>query len=126
VFLGRPKYFLDLFVAVSRDRVESENLPTLLGRLAQSDAGVAAQGQLLAMATGVPDPQMLTAALQAALWVGDSALVSLRRATSGAIGLYRNSWLGGRDGWGVGRHPAAGLFRTKDLSFGFEIVEDSV
>lgn len=125
VFLGRPRYFLDLFMVVSRDREKSETLHALLEALAASESAVTAQGQLLALATGVPDPKLLAEALRVALLLGDAALVSLRNATSGSIGLYRNSWLGGRDGWGIGRHPAEGLFRVKDLSFGFEIVEDS-
>ncbi len=124
VFLGRPRHFLDLFLAVSRDRGDSPDLATLIGKLAASQDVVTAQGELLAMATGVPDPQLLAAALKAALLIGDSVLGALRKATSGTIGLYRNSWLRGHDGWGIGRHPAEGLFRAKGLSFGFEILQE--
>lgn len=124
VFLGRARFFLDLFIAVSRDREDSETLETLVGAIAESENAVTAQAQLLAMTTGVPDPKLLAAALKAALLIGDAAVTRLRKATSGTIGLYRNSWLAGRDGWGVGRHPPEGLFRAKGLSFGFEIIED--
>jgi hypothetical protein len=124
VFLGKPRYFIDLFLAVSRDRKGSESLHSLLGELAASKEGIAAQGKLLAMALGTPDPALLSGALKAALMVGDAALISLRKATSGTIGLYRNSWLRGRDGWGIGLHPPTGLLRAKDLSFSFEIVRE--
>jgi hypothetical protein len=124
VFLGRPRFFLDVFIAVSRDRENSGSLESLLATLASSKDALAAEGYLLSMATGVPDPGLLSAALKAALTIGDAALVSLRKATSATIGLYRNSWLRDHDGWGVGRHPAEGLFRAKDLSFSFEIVEE--
>jgi hypothetical protein len=125
VFLGRPRQFLDLFIVVSRDREDSDTLEKLLAALTASESAMTAQTQLLAMAAGVPDPKLLSAALRAALLLGDAAIVSLRNATSGTIGLYRNSWLRGRDAWGIGRHPAeGGLFRVKDLSFGFEIVEE--
>jgi len=124
VFLGRPRHFLDVFIMASRDRQESDTLEKLLAALAASESAMTAQIQLLAMAAGVPDPRLLSAALRAALLLGDAAITSLRNATSGTIGLYRNSWLRGRDAWGIGRHPTEGLFRVKDLSFGFEILEE--
>lgn len=124
LFFGRPRYFLDVFLTVSRDREGSESLGTLLGKMASADEALAAQGELLAMATGAPNPELLASAMKAALSLGDAALMSLRAVTSGTIGLYRNSWLRGRDEWGIGRHPPEGLFRAKDLSFGFEIVTE--
>jgi hypothetical protein len=125
VYLGRPRHFLDLFIAVSRDRADSSALAELLGALKDTEDAVSAETQLLAMATGLPNPKLLTAALRAALMLGDAAMVALRNATSGTIGLYRNSWLRGRDGWGIGRHPNEGMFTVKDLSFGFEIFEET-
>jgi hypothetical protein len=124
VFLGRPRYFLDLFIAVSRDKEGSSTLEDLLSSLASSKEALSAEGYLLSMATGIPDPSVLSGALKAALLIGDAALISVRKATSGTIGLYRNSWLRSHDGWGIGRHPAEGLFHAKDLSFSFEIVEE--
>ena len=123
VFLGKPRHFLDLFVAVSREREESDTLEKLLAALSASENAMTAETQLLAMAAGVPDPRVLSAALRAALLLGDAAVVALRNVTGATIGLYRNSWLRTRDGWGIGQHPPEGLFTVKDLSFGFEIVE---
>jgi hypothetical protein len=124
VYLGRPRHFLDLFIMASRDREDSDTLEKLLAALAASESAMTAQARLLAMAAGIPDPKLLSAALRAVLLLGDAAIITLRNATSGTIGLYRNSWLRGRDGWGIGQHPAEGLFTVKDLSFGFEIVEE--
>jgi hypothetical protein len=125
LFFGRPRFFLDFFLAVSRDREGAESLSLLLESLSGSDKALAAQGQLLAMATGVPDAELLAAGMKAALSIGDAALLSIQNAASGTIGLYRNCWLRGRDAWGIGRHPDDGMFRAKDLSFRFEIVSES-
>lgn len=124
IFYGRPRYFLDLFLIVSRDRKESSSLHAILTQLATSEDAVAAQAQLLTMITGVPDTAALNGALRTALLVGDAALQGLRKATGTTIGLYRNSWLCNRDSWGLGMHPPSGLFRTKDISFRFEIIQE--
>jgi len=122
VFMGKPRYFLDLFLTVSRDLNRSDSLERLLREASSTDSTPLADS-LLALVAGAPSPDLLGSALHAALSFGDFALQVLRLATGATIGLYRNSWLRGVDGWGVGRHPPAGLLRTKDLSFGFEVVE---
>ncbi|MEV7177025.1 hypothetical protein [Kitasatospora sp. NPDC093679] len=124
IFFGKPRYFLDLFITVSRDREGSSSLHSILGDLAQSDEGMSASGQLLAMASGAPDADLLGESLKAALLIGDAALANLKKETNGTIGLYRNSWLRGKDEWGIGQHPEVGLLRAKDISFRFEIIKE--
>ncbi|MFC4049825.1 hypothetical protein ACFOY4_09045 [Actinomadura syzygii] len=124
LFHGRPKWFLSMFVAVSRDKPQASPLAELVQDVVTSEPATTLQAQALTLATGVPDPQMLAMAWQSALLVGDSMLNALRRETGASIGVYRDSWLRGKDGWGVGRHPASGLLTAKDLAFAFEIVEE--
>ena len=126
LFHGRPKWFLTMFVAVSRDKPGLAPLPALIAELATSDAVVSLETNVLAMATGAPDPQMLELALQSTLAVGQAALTCLHKETRSTIGVYRDSWLRGRDKWGVGRHPQSGMINAKDISFVFEIVEEPV
>lgn len=124
LFHGRPKWFLTMFVAVSRDRAGASPLAVFLKDLVTSEPAVTLQSQAMALATGVPDPQVLGLAWQSALLVGDIMLAVLRRETGATIGVYRDSWLSGQDRWGVGRHPATGLLTAKDVSFAFEIVSE--
>lgn len=124
LFHGRPKWYLTMFIAVSRDKADASPLSALLTDLVTSEPAVALQAQALALATGVPDPQLLGMAWQSALLVGEAMLTALRRETGATIGVYRDSWLRGRDRWGVGRHPADGLLTAKDVSFAFEILEE--
>ena len=74
-----------------------------------------------------PAPQVaaVTAAIGAAGVLGDFAYRLLRAATGNTIGLYRNSHLQYRDGFGVGPHPNQGTFRVNDLSFRYEIARES-
>jgi hypothetical protein len=125
LFHGRPKWFLSMFVAVSRDKPEASPLVELVRDLVTSKPAAALQDQAFALATGVPEPQMLGMAWQSARLVGDSMLNLLNRETGASIGVYRDSWLRGRDGWGVGRHPVNGLLKARDVSFAFEIVEEA-
>jgi hypothetical protein len=125
LFHGKPKWFLTMFVTASRDKPGAAPLGTLVSELITSDAAVYLEAQALAMATGIPDPQMLALALQLTLAVGETAVTFLRRETQSTIGLYRNSWLRDTDKWGVGRHPQDGLLKANDMSFAFEIVEES-
>lgn len=126
LFHGQPKWFLDMFVMLSRDKPGIAPLPGLVVELAMSDAVVSLEANALAMAGGVPDPQVLALALQSTLAVGQAALTYLGKETRSTIGLYRDSWLPGRDQWGVGRHPQHGLLTTKDVSLAFEIVQEPV
>ena len=125
LFHGRPKWFLTMMIAVSRDKAGASPLAKLLTDLVVSEPAVTLQTQALALATGVPDPQMFGMAWQSALLVGGTMLTALNRETGSAIGVYQDSWLRRRDQWGIGRHPAEGLLHAQDLSFAFEIVKST-
>ncbi|MER6957591.1 MULTISPECIES: hypothetical protein [unclassified Streptomyces] len=125
LFHGRPKWFLSMFVALSRDVPGAPGLPALLNDIAASDPAVELQAQALSLATGLPDPDILGLAVQGTWAVGGAALARLTMETRSTIGVYRDSWLRGRDSWGVGRHPHEGLLRAKDVSFAFEIIEEN-
>lgn len=124
LFHGRPKWYLTIFIAVSRDEPGASSLPALFTDLATSEPAMTLQAQAVALATGIPDPQLLGTAWQSALLVGEAMLTALHRETGSTIGVYRASWLRGRDRWGVGRHPVDGLLTAKDVSFAFEILEE--
>lgn len=122
IFYGKPLYFLDVFIMVSRDREKSSDLSTLLSEQLQSDEVQAAIGTLISLAVSMPQLAVVTAALGAASILGNFALQVLRKATGGTIGLYRASWLQHRDNFGIGRHPSSDVWRVKDLSFWYEII----
>jgi hypothetical protein len=66
----------------------------------------------------------VTAAIGAAITIGNFAYEVLRQVTGATVGLYRASWLQERDRFGLGRHPESGSYRVKDLEFWYEIVPD--
>ena len=123
VFHGQASHFLDIFIMVSRDRMDADNLANLLQSHLQSDEIKGAAGELLGLAVAAPQIAAVTAAIGAAAALGDFAYRLLRNATGTTIGLYRNSHLQFRDGFGVGPHPGQGqnCFLVKDLSFRYEI-----
>ena len=125
VFHGRAAHFLDLFILVSRDRQDSADLATLLKTSLQSDEMRGAAAGLLGLAIAAPHVAAVTAAIGAAGVLGDFAYRLLRAVTGNTIGLYRNSHLQHRDGFGVGRHPEQGRFRVNDLSFRYQISPES-
>jgi hypothetical protein len=125
VFHGRAAHFVDLFVLVSRDQKDSADLATLLKSSLQSDEMRGAVGGLLGLAIAAPQVAAVTAAIGAAGVLGDFAYRLLRAATGNTIGLYRNSHLQYRDGFGIGSHPSQGSFRVNDLSFRYEIARES-
>jgi hypothetical protein len=125
VFHGRAAHFLDLFVLVSRDQQDSADLATLLKSSLGSDEMRGAMGGLLGLAVAAPQVAAVTAAIGAAGVIGDFAYRLLRAATGNTIGLYRNSHLQRRDGFGIGPHPEQGRFRVNDLSFRYEISLES-
>ncbi len=124
VFYGRPRYFLDLFVLLSRNRKDSDDLASLLSKQLGSPQLTGAVGTLLGLAVAAPHVAVVTAAMGAAAVVGDFSYQLLSHATGSTIGLYRASWLEHRDGFGAGRHPEAGAYREKGLSFWYEVVPD--
>ena len=122
IFHGRPLYFLDIFLTVSRDVKDSEDLSTLLVQNLKSQEVQGAIGTLLGLAVAAPHVAAITAALGAAVVLGDFTCQILRKVTGQTVGLYRNAYLQFPDGFGVGRHPEVGVHKVKDLSFAHEIV----
>jgi hypothetical protein len=126
-FYGPASHFLDLFLMVSRDRQDSADLSTLLKGNLQLDEMKGAIGGLLGLAVAAPQVAAITAAIGSAAVLGDFAYRLLRAATGSTIGLYRNSHLQLRDGFGIGPHPAPPRksYRVNDLSFQYEISLES-
>jgi hypothetical protein len=108
---------------VSRDRRDSADLATLLGGSLQSDEVRGALSGLVGLAVAAPHVAAVVAAIGAAGVLGDLAYRVLRTATGSTIGLYRNSHLQHRDGFGIGPHPGPQqeTFRANDLSFRYQI-----
>jgi hypothetical protein len=123
VFHGRVSHFLDVLIMVSRDRKDTEDLASLLAGKLGSKEVQAAVGALLGLAVAAPPVAAVTAAMSAAAVLGDFAYRLLRSVTGTTIGLYRNSHLQFRDGFGIGPHPGPGdrCYQVKDLSFRYEI-----
>ncbi|MBD2414785.1 hypothetical protein FACHB389_31690 [Nostoc calcicola FACHB-389] len=124
IFYGQALHFLDIFITVSRDRKDSENLAQLLSKQLNSPEIQGALGTLLGLAVAAPQVSAVTAAIGSAAIVGDLAYQVLRKATGDTIGLYRNSYLQYRDGFGIGRQPKQDSYHVRDLSFWYEIIQD--
>lgn len=126
IYYGKPLHFLDIFITVSRDRGDSDDLSKLLPEQLQSTEVQGAIGALLGLATVAPPVAVVTSAVGAAATIGRFAYQVLRKATGSTIGLYRTSYLQYRDRFGISprRHPETGKYRVKDLSFWYEIVID--
>jgi hypothetical protein len=122
-FYGRPLYFLDLFVTVSRSKKDKDDLSSYLAQSSDDPTLQDAFGRLATL-VAAPHVAAFTAALQAAAQIGDFACQILRRVTGSTVGLFHTSWLEHRDGFGLGRHPEQGAFRVKDLSFAYEITAE--
>jgi hypothetical protein len=123
-FVGRPAYFLDFFLTVSRDRGDSDDLATLLSKELAAEEMRTAMASLLGLAIAAPHVTAVTAAVAGAAVIGNLAYRALTAVTGATVGLYRSSWLQARDDFGVGRHPEHGVYREKDLAFWFEVVRD--
>jgi hypothetical protein len=119
-FLGRPRYFLDLFLAASRSRDDADDLSSYLSQSASDPSLQDAFGDLASL-VAAPQVAAVTAAIQAAAQIGSFAYQVLRRVTGSTVGLFHCSWLQHRDSFGLGRHPDQGTTRVKDLSFAYEI-----
>lgn len=124
IFYGEALHFLDIFITVSRDRQDSEDLATLLHKNLPSPEFQGAVGTLLSLAVAAPQVSTITTAIGGASILGNLAYQILSKVTGDTIGLYRNSWLQYRDGFGIGRHPQAGSHKEKDLSFWYEIIRE--
>ncbi|MBR8839321.1 MAG: hypothetical protein DSM106950_36300 [Stigonema ocellatum SAG 48.90 = DSM 106950] len=125
IFYGKALYFLDIYITVSRDRQDSEDLATLLNQQLQSKEIQGAVGTLLGLASvAAPQVATVTTALSAASLLGNFSYKVLSKVTGNTIGLYRTSWLQHRDGFGIGRHPQEGSHHVQDLSFWYEIIPE--
>jgi hypothetical protein len=123
-FYGKPRHFLDVSILVSRDRKDTKDLAQLIVERTGAPEWKSAFGVLLGLAVAAPQAAAVTAAVGAAITVGNFALNVLQEVTGTTIGLYRASFLQERDRFGIGRHPSAGAYRMKDFEFWYEIVPD--
>ena len=121
IFYGRPAYFLDVFITVSRDRKDSDDLANVLTSGPQVAGIQDAVGDLVSL-VAAPEVAALKMALGAAARLGQIAYQALRTVTGATVGLLHTSWLEHRDGFGVGRHPESDAYTLRDLRFWYEIV----
>jgi hypothetical protein len=124
IFYGQALHFLDIFITVSRDRKDSDDLATLLNERLQSTELQGAAATLLGLAIAAPQVATITSALGAASILGNVTYQVLRKVTGDTVGLYRTSWLQNRDNFGIGRHPQYDSHHVKDLSFWYEIIQE--
>jgi hypothetical protein len=124
LYYGQPRYFLDLFLLVSRDRGNSDKLADLLARNVTAKALDPAVKPLVELATSALTSTAVSLALQAAVTIGDVAYRAVQAVTSNTIGIYRASFLQVADKFGAGKHPEAGYLDAKDLSFRYEILAE--
>jgi hypothetical protein len=124
LYYGQPRYFLDLFLLVSRDRGNSDKLADLLAQNVTAKALDPAVKPLVELATSALTSTAVSLALQAAVTVGDVAYRAVQAVTSNTIGIYRASFLQVADKFGAGKHPEAGYLDVKDLSFKYEILAE--
>lgn len=124
VFFGQPQYFLDIFILVSRDRQDSQDLASLLSEELNSAEIQDSLAALLGLAVVAPQAVAIASAVGSAAILGDFAYRVLRQATSNTIGLYRTTWLQNADNFGIGRHPNQGSHHVRDFSFFYEIIQE--
>lgn len=124
IFYGQPLYFLDIFILVSRNRKDSEDLGTLLSQKLNSSEIKESLMKLLGLGVIAPQAAAIVSAIGSASILGNFSYQLLSQVTGNTIGLYRNSWLQIRDNFGIGRHPEQGSHKVKDLSFFYEIVKE--
>jgi hypothetical protein len=122
-FLGKPSYFLDLFITASRDRKDSDDLSKALHEELSDSQLQEAFGTLVGL-VAAPQVAAVNAALGAASRLGEFAYQLLRQLTGSTIGLLHTSWLEHKTGFGIGRHPSSGSYRLRDLSFWYEISKE--
>jgi hypothetical protein len=123
-FYGRPRHFVDVSIVMSRDRQDSEDLRSLIAENATSEGWQQGAAALLGLAVAAPQAAAIAGALSGAALMANFAADLLAKMTGDTIGVYRASFLQHRDRFGLGRHPAEGSYRQRDLSFWFEIVLD--
>jgi hypothetical protein len=132
IFYGQPKYFMDIFVLLSRDTRQADQLVDLLTKNMQSPGLQEAFTTLIGLTAVAPYAAAISAATEATAVIGDVAYKLLRQATGTTIGFYRQSFLQFRDDFGLnpdpgkpGRHPAEDSYRDRGFSFWYEIVDET-
>ncbi|MBD2613860.1 hypothetical protein H6G94_21715 [Nostoc punctiforme FACHB-252] len=78
----------------------------------------------MGLAVAAPQVSTVTTAIGRASILGNLAYQILSKVTADTIGLYRNSWLQYRDGFGIRPHPQAGSHKVKDLFFWYKIIRE--
>lgn len=126
IFYGNALHFLDIFITVSRDRKDTDDLATLLSQQLQSTELQGAVGTLVGLAVASPQVSTITTAIGGASILGNVAYQVLSKVTGNTIGIYRTSWLQYKDGFGIGRHPQVGSHKVRDLSFWYEIIREEI
>ena len=122
-FLGRPSYFLDVFITASRDRKDSDDLSKALHDEMATGQVQEAFGTLVEL-VAAPQVAAVKAAIGAASKLGEFAYQVLRQLTGSTIGLLHESWLEHKNAFGIGRHPDPGSYQLRDLSFWYEITKE--
>ena len=118
LYLGPVRDFVDITLFVSRDVSASRELARLFDQRTHDAAFRDAAGALLVTAGATAAPWVAAVGASAAL--ARMAYDLVLAATGTSIGLYRTSFVG-REQFGVGRHPARGLYRAQDFSFALSI-----
>ncbi|MEO1429881.1 MAG: hypothetical protein AAFV71_12605 [Cyanobacteria bacterium J06633_8] len=124
IFYGEAVHFLDIFITVSRDRKDSDDLATMLNQEMQSPEIQNAVSTMLGFTAIATQATTFATALGAASTLGNFAYKALSKATGDTIGIYRTSWLQYRDKFGIGRHPQNGSHKVRDISFWYEIIQE--
>ena len=122
LYFGQPRYFLDIFLLVSRDRGNADKLADVLAQNVTAKTLDPAVKPIIELATSAVTSSAVSLALQAAVTLGNVAYNALQSVTGGTIGVYRASFLQGADKFGVGKHPETGYLEAKDSSFRYEIL----
>ena len=125
LFEGLARYFIDIFITVSRDRKDSDDLATALSKSLGDKEMQTALSAVVGLVVAAPTAATVTGAVAAAGVIGDAAYRILKAITGNTIGLFRASWLQFPDRFGIGRHPSGQEpYEVKDLSFWYEIVRN--
>jgi hypothetical protein len=124
LYYGQPRYFLDVFLLVSRDSGNTDKLADLLAQNITAKALDPAVTPILELVTSAITSSAISLALQAAVTIGNVAYCAVQAVTSNTIGVYRTSYLQVADKFGAGKHPEAGYLEVKDLSFKYEILAE--
>lgn len=122
VFMGTVRELVQVCFWVSRDTKGSQTLSEMLQEAAGSGEVQAAMTTLAGLALAAPQAALAVGAATAAVTLGNAAYRLITKAVGKSIGVYRTSLLAA-DGFRVGRHPAQGLIRAQDFSFGFQVRE---